>query len=97
MRSASPSLVLARVCSRFARSGLTSAAFVAINNEASSWTNTFSDTTLPAGRYCNAIAGRVVDGKCGDADRITVSASGSFTATIGPYNALALSVAGLAA
>ena len=43
------------------------------------------------------IAGRVVDGKCGDADRITVSSSGSFTATISAYNALALSVAGLTA
>ena len=71
-------------------------AFVAINNEASAWTATFS-TSLAPGRYCNLIAGRVVNGACGDADRFTVSSSGSFTATISPYNAVALSVVGLAA
>ncbi|MDR6978426.1 alpha-amylase [Streptomyces sp. 3330] len=54
-------------------------AYVAINHESSSLTNTFR-TSLPAGTYCDVQSDKSV----------TVDASGQFTATLGANSALAL-------
>ena len=40
-----------------------SAGFVAINNEDSEWTATFS-TSLPAGTYCDVVSGSLSAGRC---------------------------------
>ncbi|MDJ0382967.1 carbohydrate-binding module family 20 domain-containing protein [Streptomyces sp. G-G2] len=61
--------------------GRGSAAYVAINHEASALTRTFQ-TSLPAGDYCDVQSGRAV----------TVNGSGQFTATLGADTALALHV-----
>ncbi|WP_255950913.1 alpha-amylase [Streptomyces odontomachi] len=59
--------------------GRGSKAFVAINHESSSLTQTFH-TSLPAGGYCNVQNGTPV----------TVASDGTFTATLGSNTALAL-------
>ncbi|MGW7041452.1 carbohydrate-binding module family 20 domain-containing protein [Streptomyces avermitilis] len=59
--------------------GRGSKAYVAINHETSSLTNTFQ-TSLPAGTYCDVQSNTSV----------TVNSSGQFTATLGANTALAL-------
>lgn len=58
--------------------------FVAINNDAAaSWTRTFT-TGLPAGTYCNIVHGLLnAAGSACSSETATVSAAGTFTATIG--------------
>ncbi|TFK50230.1 glycoside hydrolase family 13 protein [Heliocybe sulcata] len=68
--------------------GRGSAGFVAINNEDTSWTATFS-TSLPAGTYCDVIHGSVSDGTC-STTTYTVSSDGTFSATINAYDAIAI-------
>ncbi|KAG9120576.1 hypothetical protein FRC07_003873, partial [Ceratobasidium sp. 392] len=61
--------------------------FVAINNGDGGWSKTFT-TSLPDGSYCDVIAGPASNGSCAGAS-YTVS-GGSFTATVGPRNAIAI-------
>ncbi|MBD5786511.1 alpha amylase C-terminal domain-containing protein [Cellulosimicrobium terreum] len=59
--------------------------YVTINNTASSVTRTYQ-TSLSAGTYCDVVASKVCSQK------YTVSSSGTFTATVPAYGALALHV-----
>ncbi|KZT20455.1 carbohydrate-binding module family 20 protein [Neolentinus lepideus HHB14362 ss-1] len=68
--------------------GRESAGFVAINNEDTSWTTTFS-TSLPAGAYCDVINGAASNGTC-SGTVYTVASDGTFSATINAYDAIAL-------
>ncbi|KDQ58060.1 carbohydrate-binding module family 20 protein [Jaapia argillacea MUCL 33604] len=68
--------------------GRGSLGFVAINNADSAWTATFS-TPLPAGSYCNVIDGAASGTTC-TGSAFIVASDGTFTATIGARNALAL-------
>ncbi|EPQ53992.1 alpha-amylase [Gloeophyllum trabeum ATCC 11539] len=68
--------------------GRGSAGFVVINNQASSWTGTFA-TSLPAGTYCDVVHGNSSGGVC-SASAITVASDGTFSATVNPYDALAI-------
>ncbi|KZW01389.1 glycoside hydrolase family 13 protein [Exidia glandulosa HHB12029] len=63
--------------------------FVAINNQDDAWSATFS-TSLPAGTYCDVVAGKPTGTTCAGA-AYTVS-GGTFSATISGRNALALYV-----
>ncbi|BAU82747.1 alpha-amylase [Streptomyces laurentii] len=63
--------------------GRGNAAYVAINHEPSSLTRTFQ-TSLPAGAYCDVQR---------DNTRVTVDATGKFTATLAPNTAVALHTA----
>jgi alpha-amylase len=65
--------------------GRGSKGYVTINNSSASVTRTYQ-TSLPAGTYCDVVA-------AADCSRtVTVSASGTFTATVPAYGALALHV-----
>jgi len=68
--------------------GRGSAGFVAINNEDSQWTATFS-TSLPAGTYCDVVSGSLSAGRC-TASSFTVAPDGTFSATVPARNAIAL-------
>lgn len=68
--------------------GRGSKGYVAINNEASAVTRTFQ-SSLPAGTYCDVVAGD------GCAKTVTVNGSGQLTATVPAYGALALHVGAL--
>ncbi|KAF7322481.1 CBM20 domain-containing protein [Mycena chlorophos] len=70
--------------------GRGSIGFVAINNEPSPWTNTFT-TSLPAGTYCDAIHDTNTSPSVCAGTTYTVS-GGAFSATIGAYDAIALYV-----
>ncbi|KAI5120070.1 hypothetical protein M0805_002632 [Coniferiporia weirii] len=70
--------------------GRGSVGFVAINNEDSDWSMTFT-TTLPAGTYCDVVAGPPSSQTCAGAS-YEVSSSGTFTATVTARNAIALHV-----
>ena len=59
--------------------------FVAINNSASPVTRTYQ-SSLPAGTYCDVVASSTC------AKTYTVSSSGTFTATVPAYGALALHI-----
>ncbi|KAI0316240.1 glycoside hydrolase [Amylostereum chailletii] len=72
--------------------GRGSAGFVAINNQDSSWTTTFS-TSLPNGSYCDVVHGTASSGSCSNSS-FTVS-GGSFTATIAARDAIALHIGAL--
>ncbi len=66
--------------------------FVVINGEAEGLTQTFQ-TQLPAGRYCNVIAGNPTADRrtCqGGAEPITVNPEGQFTAVVDSLSALAI-------
>ncbi|HWJ84548.1 MAG TPA: alpha-amylase family protein, partial [Cellulomonas sp.] len=63
--------------------GRGSKGYVTINNTASAVTRTYQ-TSLPAGTYCDVVASK----DC--AKKYTVSSSGTFTATVPAYGALAL-------
>ncbi|TDL22528.1 glycoside hydrolase [Rickenella mellea] len=60
--------------------GRGTAGFVVINNADSTWTSTFT-TSLPAGIYCDVIAGQQTSNTC-TGSSFTVSSSGSISATI---------------
>lgn len=62
--------------------------YVAINNEGGSMSRTFQ-TSLPAGTYCDVVAGD------GCTKTITVNGSGQLTATIPAYGALGIHVGAL--
>lgn len=84
-----------------------SSGYVAINNEDNTWSATFT-TSLPAGTYCDVVAGPASNGVCAGSSyvsncsdsfsatsiffRYAVSSSGTFSATIAPRGALALHV-----
>ncbi|EIM87674.1 alpha-amylase [Stereum hirsutum FP-91666 SS1] len=68
--------------------GRGSIGFVAINNAASSWSATFS-TSLPDGTYCDIIHDTDTDPTVCSSTTYTVS-GGSFTATVGAYDAIAI-------
>ncbi|KAF8996429.1 glycoside hydrolase [Cyathus striatus] len=69
--------------------GRGSAAFVAINTDGNSWSDTFT-ISLPDGTYCNVINGKLSSGAC-TGSSFTVS-GGRFTATIGGRDALAIHI-----
>ncbi|SMF26603.1 alpha-amylase [Cellulosimicrobium cellulans J34] len=69
--------------------GRGSKGYVTINNSAHAVTRTYQ-TSLPAGTYCDVVASK----DC--STTVTVSASGTFTATVPAYGALALHVGALA-
>ncbi|EPQ53124.1 secreted alpha-amylase [Gloeophyllum trabeum ATCC 11539] len=62
--------------------------FVIINNQNSEWSGTFT-TSLAAGTYCDVISGGVSSGACSGTS-ITVASDGTFSATVGAYDALAI-------
>jgi len=71
----------------FARSSL---GFVAINNQDSPWSATFS-TGLPGGSYCNVIEGLPKSGICsGTSFLIPSDHDGKLAVTIGPWQAIAV-------
>ncbi|KAM5541991.1 hypothetical protein V8D89_004301 [Ganoderma adspersum] len=63
--------------------------FVAINNEDSEWSTTFT-TTLPDGSYCDVVGGSLSNGQC-TGSTFTVS-GGSFSATVSARGAIAIHV-----
>ncbi|KAF8192025.1 glycoside hydrolase superfamily [Mycena galopus ATCC 62051] len=68
--------------------GRGSIGFLVINNEGSTWTETFT-TSLPAGTYCDIIHDTDTAPNTCSGPSYVVS-SGKFTASIGAYDALAL-------
>ncbi|KAJ7913312.1 glycoside hydrolase superfamily [Mycena leptocephala] len=69
--------------------GRGSTGFLVINNEGSTWTETFT-TSLPAGTYCDIIHDTDVAPSTCSGPSYVVSSSGKFTASIAAYDALAL-------
>ena len=65
-------------------------AWVAVNDESSPVTETFS-TGLPEGTYCDVISGAAVDGAC-TGTAVAVSASGQATVTVPADDAVAIDV-----
>ncbi|BCJ48670.1 alpha-amylase [Actinoplanes sp. NBRC 14428] len=70
--------------------GRGSAAYVAFNRSGSALTRTFQ-TSLPAGTYCDVMAGDHAGGSC-SGPAYTVNAAGQVTATVAANSALALHV-----
>jgi alpha-amylase len=70
--------------------GRGSAAYVAFNRSGSALTRTFQ-TSLPAGTYCDVMAGDLSGGACTGA-AYTVNSSGQVTATVAANAALALHI-----
>ncbi|KAF8528372.1 glycoside hydrolase [Hysterangium stoloniferum] len=70
--------------------GRGSSGFVVINNDNSAWSATFF-TSLPAGIYCDVVAGPVKNGSC-PGSSYSISSLGTFTAVISPRNALAIHI-----
>ncbi|KAF7365467.1 Alpha-amylase [Mycena venus] len=68
--------------------GRGSIGFLVINNDAPTWTATFN-TSLPSGTYCDIIHDTTADPKTCSGTMYNIS-SGTFTASVGPYDALAL-------
>ncbi|CAK5279472.1 unnamed protein product [Mycena citricolor] len=63
--------------------------FLIINNAGSTWSNTWS-TTLPAGTYCDILhSDSIVSGPCSGPSYV-VSSSGLFSASVAPYDGIAL-------
>ncbi|KAJ7660495.1 glycoside hydrolase superfamily [Mycena rosella] len=69
--------------------GRGSTAFLVINNEGSTWTETFT-TSLPAGTYCDIIHDTDTAPNTCSGPSYIVSSLGQFTASIAAYDALAL-------
>ncbi|KAJ6606513.1 alpha-amylase [Mycena vulgaris] len=63
--------------------------FLVINNGGSVWTNIWN-TSLPAGTYCDIIHDNTADPNICNGPSYIVSPSGTFYASVGPYDALAL-------
>ncbi|GAA2558283.1 carbohydrate-binding module family 20 domain-containing protein [Winogradskya consettensis] len=70
--------------------GRGSAAYVAFNRSGSALNRTFQ-TSLPAGTYCDVMAGDFTNGSC-TGTAYTVNSSGQFTATVAANAALALHI-----
>ncbi|GGL07840.1 carbohydrate-binding module family 20 domain-containing protein [Mangrovihabitans endophyticus] len=70
--------------------GRGSAAYVAFNRSGSALTRTFQ-TSLPAGTYCDVMAGDATGGSC-TGPAYTVNGSGQVTATVAANGALALHI-----
>jgi len=70
--------------------GRGSAGYVAFNRADSALTRTFQ-TSLPAGTYCDVLAGDFANGSCGG-PAYTVDGSGQVTATVAANSALALHI-----
>ncbi|KAJ7118882.1 glycoside hydrolase family 13 protein [Mycena epipterygia] len=62
--------------------------FLIINNDNAVWTNTWT-TSLPAGTYCDIVHDTTVDPTVCNGPSYVVS-SGTFTASVAPYDALAI-------
>ena len=72
--------------------GRGSSAYVAINKEGSALNRTFT-TSLPAGTYCNVITGEFnASTKACSGPTVTVSSTGTFTASVPASSALAIHV-----
>jgi len=72
--------------------GRGSSSYVAINKEGSALTRTFT-TSLPAGTYCNVITGDFTPATSScTGPTVTVSSTGTFTATVPASSALAIHV-----
>ncbi|KAJ6511964.1 glycoside hydrolase superfamily, partial [Mycena vitilis] len=69
--------------------GRGSAGFLVINNDGGAWSQTFS-TSLPSGTYCDIIHDTDADPKTCSGTTYDVASDGTFTATVGAYDALAL-------
>jgi alpha-amylase len=69
-------------------------AWVAINDESSALTETFS-TGLPEGTYCDVISGAAVDGAC-TGTVVAVNSSGQATVTVPADDAVAIDVSSVA-
>ncbi|MEV8510541.1 carbohydrate-binding module family 20 domain-containing protein [Actinoplanes sp. NPDC051475] len=70
--------------------GRGSAAYVAFNRSGSALTRTFQ-TSLPAGTYCDVMAGDFTNGSC-SGPAYAVNAAGQVTATVAANSALALHI-----
>ncbi|KAJ7645668.1 glycoside hydrolase superfamily, partial [Mycena polygramma] len=69
--------------------GRGSAGFLVINNDGGAWSQTFT-TSLPSGTYCDIIHDTDADPKTCSGTTYDVASDGTFTATVGAYDALAL-------
>ncbi|KAJ7168164.1 glycoside hydrolase superfamily [Mycena crocata] len=76
----------------FGRGGL---GFLIINNDGSVWTKTWS-TSLPAGNYCDVIHDNSMDPSICNGPSYVVSASGTFSASVAPRDAVALFISSMA-
>ncbi|KAJ7491137.1 alpha-amylase [Mycena latifolia] len=65
--------------------------FLIINNDNSVWTNIWA-TTLPAGTYCDVLHDTTADPAVCNGPSYVVSALGTLTASVAPYDALAIFV-----
>ncbi|KAJ7702356.1 glycoside hydrolase superfamily [Mycena rosella] len=63
--------------------------FLVINNDGAVWTNTWN-TSLAPGTYCDIVHDNTVDPSICNGPSYVVSASGTFSASVGPHDALAL-------
>ncbi|KAF8191542.1 glycoside hydrolase superfamily [Mycena galopus ATCC 62051] len=63
--------------------------FLIINNEVSTWTTTWT-TSLPAGTYCDIIHDTTPDPTTCNGPSYVVSATGTLSASVAPYDALAI-------
>ncbi|KAJ6488629.1 alpha-amylase [Mycena vitilis] len=66
--------------------------FLIINNDNTVWTKVFT-TSLPAGTYYDIIHDTAVDPKICNGPSYVVSATGTLSVSVGPHDALALSIA----
>ncbi|KAJ7749527.1 alpha-amylase [Mycena maculata] len=64
--------------------------FLIINNDASTWTNTQWATSLPPGVYCDIIHDTTADPTVCNGPSYAVSSSGTFSASVAPYDAIAI-------
>ncbi|KAJ7611665.1 alpha-amylase [Roridomyces roridus] len=64
--------------------------FLIINNQGSTWTNAKWNTSLPAGKYCDIIHDTSAGPTACNGPTYVVSASGTFSASVGAYDALAI-------
>ncbi|KAJ7445748.1 glycoside hydrolase superfamily [Mycena galericulata] len=69
--------------------GRGSIGFLIINNDAVPWTSTWK-TSLPAGTYCDIIHDTTIDPTVCNGPSYVVSNSGTFSASVGAHDALAL-------
>ncbi|KAJ6490187.1 glycoside hydrolase superfamily [Mycena vulgaris] len=69
--------------------GRGSIGFLVINNDANAWSETWM-TSLPTGTYCDIIHDTDTDPTTCSGTTYNVSSTGSFTASVAPYDALAL-------
>ncbi|KAJ7273247.1 alpha-amylase [Mycena rebaudengoi] len=67
--------------------------FLIINNDGAVWSSTWT-TTLPAGTYCDIIHATTIDPTVCDGQSYVVSASGTFSASVAPRDALAIFIEG---